>query len=678
VEVAHLRRAPLAVHADPWRAALALRGDEHAFALTGRWAAGGAVLGSEPVRVAHAAEDPFALLDEQPRVAGIDEDAGDGAVGGGWVGFLGYGLGGRLEPVGPQPPRPIELPDFALAFYDHVLRRDAAGRWWFEALWTPARDAALAARRAALEARLRALPDREAARAALGELRLRAPGAAGHVAAVAACRERIAAGDLFQANLCLRLETTWSGEPEALFARAGPVLTPDRAALLRGPWGALVSLSPELFLERRGRTVRTAPIKGTAPLGDAALDASGKDRAENVMIADLMRNHLGRVAAYGAVHVDAPATAADQAGVRHLVSGVRATLRDGAGDGDLVRATFPPGSVTGAPKVAAQGVIAELEATGREAYTGAIGFASPVAGLELGVTIRTFELCGERAWLGAGGGVTWGSDPEAELEECLVKARPLAAAAGTRLATPPPPGARPTTPALPHALALTGAPRPDPALGRYTTILVRHGAAVDLDAHLRRLGAAHLAGDVAAAARALAEGRVRVTLRAGLRPVVDAGPLPPFPPEPVALAPVLLPGGLGDRKWDDRRLLEALTARLHAMPLLVDLDGAVLETDRAAVMLLEGDALVGPPRDGRILDSTSRRLIEALAPGAGLEVRAEPLELTRARAADAIVVASALRGPRRATLDGARGGDVPALRTLKAAWASAVAGSARR
>lgn len=686
MRTARLRRTALhQVAVDPWRAALALSGDERPFVLTGRWAGGGAILGSAPVRVATPGEDPFALLDEQPPVE--RGDAPEHAVGGGWVGRLGFGLARRVEHVPPPPPRPVALPDADLAFYDHVLRLDPEGRWWFEALWTHARDGALAERLETLRRRLGAAAAAPPAAARLGPFALRAPGATGHRAAVAACRERIAAGDLFQASLCLRLDGDWHGSPAALFARAAGALRPDRAALVTGARSAAVSLSPELFLERHGRTVRTAPIKGTAPLEDgdagAALAASAKDRAENVMIADLMRNDLGRVCAYGSVRVDALAEPRVHAGVAHLVSEVRGTLREDATDADLLRATFPPGSVTGAPKVQALRVIDELEATGRETYTGAIGFASPVAGLELSVAIRTFELGGDRAWLGAGGGVTWGSDPEAELEECLVKARPLLAAAGTRLAAD---GTRPaaerprraTAPAPPEALA--HGERPDPAHGVLTTLLVHDGVPVDLEAHLARLRASAAAlGLDAPAGDVLPDGlagtlRARVVLTPGRAAHVETGPVPP--PRPAVLAPVTLPGGLGEHKWADRRLLDALARRHGATPLLVDLDGDVLETGWASVLALERGALVGPPRDGRLLDSTSRRRVEGHARALGLAVREEPLTLERLRAARAILVATALRGPATATLQGGPpSGHVPDVHALQAAWRAALPGS---
>jgi para-aminobenzoate synthetase / 4-amino-4-deoxychorismate lyase len=215
------------------------------------------------------------------------------------------------------------------------------------------------------------------------------------------------------------------------------VFTPAYGACFAAPWGGIASLSPELFLRRRGRVVSTGPIKGTAPRSadPGALRASAKDRAEHVMIVDLMRNDLGRVCEYGSIVAAETPEAQAHPGVWHLVSELRGRLRDVAGDGALLRATFPPGSVTGAPKVQALRVISELEATGREVYTGAIGFASPLAGLELSVAIRTFGARDGRLWLGVGGGIVADSDPLLELEECLVKARQLVAPVGGRIAT---------------------------------------------------------------------------------------------------------------------------------------------------------------------------------------------------------------------------------------------------
>jgi para-aminobenzoate synthetase / 4-amino-4-deoxychorismate lyase len=656
---ARLVRVALAGGPEAAEGALLVRDDEHPFALAGDWAGGGALVGSEPLVVAGPEEDPFALLDRQPEVEA--DSLGDGGaaagevVGGGWFGYLGHALGATLEPVPPSPPRPVPLPRFALAFYDHLLRLDSSGRWWFEAVWSDERDAPLRERLGVLTERVAAgVRERPVQVGAFAPV---APGGAGHVAAVAECRERIAASEIFQANLCLRLEGRWSGEPVDLFARTARTLEPRHAALVAGPWGAVCSLSPELFLRRRSRRVITEPIKGTAPRleGPETLAASQKDRAENVMIVDLMRNDLGRVCEYGSISVAELAEPRPAPGVWHLVSTVAGTLRPEAGDAELLRASFPPGSVTGAPKIQTMRVIAELEATAREVYTGAIGYASPLAGLELNVAIRTLETSGDRIWLGAGGGIVADSDPEAELEECLLKARPVAEAAGGRLASKAP--SRPSAPALRRPpFALTGgASRPDPGSGIFTTMLVRDGAVVDLGAHLERLRSSvrelygrGLQDDLPSRATAAARGHARARLRvvvAGGPPEIELDPLPDVPAaaEPISLAPAVLPGGLGAHKWLDRRLLEELERRLGAVPLLVDLDGDVLEAAHANVWVREGTTLVTPPFDGRLLPGTVRARLLA-EPPPGHTPREEPVTLERAAAADELLLSSSLRG----------------------------------
>ncbi len=434
---ARLVRIPLEGSIEAADLALLLRSDSHPVALAGAWAGGGGLAASEPIAVAEPDEDPFELLDRMPA---LDGDGSPDAVGGGWFGYLGYRLGGRVERVPPSARRPERLPDFALAFYDHLLRVDADGRLWFEALWSSERDRALNERLELLRAR--AAAGARAREVWVGPVEVAPPGAAGHVEAVAEGRERIAAGEIFQANLCLRLEGRWHGDPVDLFARTAGALAPRHAALVAGPWGAVCSMSPELFLRRRGREVVSEPIKGTAPSDPEALAESAKDRAENVMIVDLMRNDLGRVCEYGSVHVPALTEPRRAPGVWHLVSEVAGTLREGVGDADLLRATFPPGSVTGAPKIQTMRVIAELEATGREAYTGAIGYASPAAGLELNVAIRTLEMRGERIWMGAGGGIVADSDPVGELDEALAKARPVIARGGRPAGRARPRGSR--------------------------------------------------------------------------------------------------------------------------------------------------------------------------------------------------------------------------------------------
>jgi para-aminobenzoate synthetase/4-amino-4-deoxychorismate lyase len=522
----------------------------------------------------------------------------------------------------------VPLPPFALAYYDHVLRRDPRGRWWFEALGDPPSDDRLQARLELLRGRMAAAPEPERPYS-LAEFTTR-PGRRGHSAAVEWCRRYIAAGDLYQANLCLRLDAGFEGDALDLFARGAEELEPARAAFVSGPWGAVASLSPELFLRRRGRSVLTAPIKGTSTDRDA-LVASAKDRAENVMIVDLMRNDLGKSCAYGSVEVPQLARAVRGPGVWHLVSEVTGTLAPGVGDAALVRGCFPPGSVTGAPKIKAMEVISELESTGREAYTGAIGFASPVAGLELNVAIRTFEVAQGRAWLGAGGGITWGSDPVAEYHECLTKARPLLAAVGGELAE--------ETEAIRAAdTAPTRRPRPDPARGVFETILAVDGKAVLPDEHLSRLRAsvAELYGvelaPLAIPAPPPGAWRIRVVFTPGTGVTITREPAT-FPTTALLPPVLVLPGGLGAHKWVDRDLVAA------GEPLIVDLSGEVLESGSGNVFIVEGDVLVTPPADGRILPGVTRAELIGSA-----DVLIEAIDLARLSAADEVFVTSSIRG----------------------------------
>jgi para-aminobenzoate synthetase/4-amino-4-deoxychorismate lyase len=388
------------------------------------------------------------------------------------------------------------------------------------------------------------------------------------------------------------------------------------------------------------------PIKGTAPAGE---DVEGeKDAAEHVMIVDLMRNDLGRVCAYGTIEAHPPRIEA-HANVFHMVSSVTGTLRDDATDADLLRATFPPGSVTGAPKVQAQKVISELEPTRREAYTGAIGYASPIAGLELSVAIRTFETRGERIWLGAGGGIVAESDPELELAEALDKARGPLAAIGAGLRRNPLPR-QPRT--LPRAL--DHGPRPDPDRGLLETILAADGRAPQLETHHERLAASarevyglELPDGIverieARAAAAAGPSRVRVVATPGAGGLDVAIALTPVGVRPPAhgVTPFLLPGGLGAHKWADRRLVEALAAAAGPgrEALIVDVDGAVLEATWANVWIAEAGTRSTPPADGRLLAGVGRA--RGLAEAGAHE---EHIDLARLAAADEVFFTSALR-----------------------------------
>ncbi|MEO3809056.1 anthranilate synthase component I family protein [Sphaerisporangium sp. B11E5] len=254
-------------------------------------------------------------------------------------------------------------------------------------------------------------------------------------AGVRRIRELIGEGEVYQANLCRVLTAELTGEADPLvlahrLARGNPA---PYAATIELPGLSVVSASPELYLSRRGGVVESRPIKGT---GETAADLLEKDFAENVMIVDLVRNDLGRVADVGSVTVPELCAVEDHPGLVHLVSTVRARLAAGTGWAELFSATFPPGSITGAPKSSAVRIINELEPEPRGPYCGAVGWVD--AGRRegaLAVGIRTFWIERDLIRFGTGAGITWGSDPGREWRETELKASRLIALASGRAAT---------------------------------------------------------------------------------------------------------------------------------------------------------------------------------------------------------------------------------------------------
>jgi para-aminobenzoate synthetase component I len=244
---------------------------------------------------------------------------------------------------------------------------------------------------------------------------------------VDAIRAAIEAGDVYQVNLTRRLSAPLPPGADVLAlgsALAGGNPAPHAAVVRLPAQGVHVaSASPERFLQRRGRVVESQPIKGTAATADAFL---AKDRAENVMIVDLVRNDLGRVCEWGTVSVPALCAVEAHPGLVHLVSTVRGRLREEVGWPELLAATFPPGSVTGAPKLAAMSIIDRLEPVDRGPYCGAVGWvdADTTTG-DLNVAIRTFWFDEGMLHFGTGGAVTWDSDPQGEWEETALKGRRL-------------------------------------------------------------------------------------------------------------------------------------------------------------------------------------------------------------------------------------------------------------
>jgi para-aminobenzoate synthetase component I len=274
-------------------------------------------------------------------------------------------------------------------------------------------------------------PDVEPAASARGSFRIgeweQTWAADDYAAGVDAVRAAIARGDVYQVNLVQHLSAPCAGDPGALQGLLAP-LRPLHGRPFHGDGWTIVSASPELFLARRGDRLVTMPIKGTRPAGEDVDDA--KDTAEHVMIVDLERNDLSRVCIPGTVRWPELMAQRELAGVTHLVSLVEGQVRPDAGLGEILAALHPGGSITGAPKVSAVDHIARIEPVGRGASMGALGTVWPNGDFELALTIRTFAVAAGRIHLWVGGGIVWDSEPEAEIEESWVKARPLLAAVG--------------------------------------------------------------------------------------------------------------------------------------------------------------------------------------------------------------------------------------------------------
>ncbi|MHB1425079.1 MAG: aminodeoxychorismate synthase component I [Gemmataceae bacterium] len=402
--------------------------------------------------------DPFAVLDEQLKHWHVETVAGLPPFQGGAAGLFGYDLCHHIERL-PRPSRDeFETPDLALGFYDWVVAFDRVQRRaWIVSTGLPEVEPKRRRHRAlqrlcAVQSRLTdsgvtsgAATVREwlcppsltfAARYPLAGI----PGVfsnfdrAGYLAAARRAIEYIHAGDCFQVNLSQRLVHRATVPPLELYGRLRERNPAPFAAYFDLGDFALVSASPERFLRIEEGRVETRPIKGTRPRGSTLeedarqrdeLLHSAKDRAENVMIIDLLRNDLGRVCSYGSVRVPAVCRLESYRTVHHLVSEVVGRLRPGLGPIDLLRAAFPGGSVTGAPKVRAMEIIAELEPTARGPYCGSLGYIGFDGSMDANILIRTFTI--GRGWMQfpVGGGIVADSTPEAEYEETLHKAEGL-------------------------------------------------------------------------------------------------------------------------------------------------------------------------------------------------------------------------------------------------------------
>ncbi len=456
---------------DPFRCFRALGGLRAPFfldsALTdarlGRWS----FMGAEPLailrsrgadlRLCDAAPgrgwpSPFAALKGLMARFPLAREDGDPPFLGGAVGYWGYELRHFVERVPRSCADDVPVPDCCIGFYDTIVALDHGRRraYAVAAPVVPERRGDIAARLARLIALVREPPDdfsppqRRGPKPAFAQYPLMGTDGVhsnftrdGYLAAVRRAKEYIAAGDIYQVNLSHRLSAPVTCSPLELYGRLRTVNPAPFAAYLDCADFAVLSASPERFLRIRGREVETRPIKGTRPRGATPtqdeqlaqqLLASHKDRAENVMIVDLERNDLGRTCAYGSVRVPELCALERYETVFHLVSTVVGRLHRRFTAVDCLRACFPGGSITGAPKVRSIEIIDELEPTCRGVYTGAIGYICFSGDMDTNIVIRTLVVKDGWAHFQVGGGIVADSHPPDEYQETLDKARALISA----------------------------------------------------------------------------------------------------------------------------------------------------------------------------------------------------------------------------------------------------------
>jgi len=365
---------------------------------------------------------------------------------GGAVGYLSYDLCHFIERLPATAIDDLKLPESYFGFYDAIFAFDnLEGKAYIVSTGFPELDEDRRTKRARLrleelKGRLSSplptvpeanLPSAKSSTEAVLKSNFTPKD---YIKAVDMVREYIADGDVFQVNLSQRFETNLPVPPYELYRRLRQINPAPFASYLNFDGVTIISASPERFLRLDGDWVETRPIKGTRPRGknpveDAMLAQellnSVKDCAENVMIVDLERNYLGRVCQYGTVKVTELAILETFPTVFHLTSTVIGKLRPDKNRLDLLKATFPGGSITGAPKVRAMEIIDELEPTRRSVYTGAIGYLGFGRNVDLNIVIRTFIIKGGKAYFQVGGGIIYDSNAEAEYQETLDKAKAL-------------------------------------------------------------------------------------------------------------------------------------------------------------------------------------------------------------------------------------------------------------
>lgn len=346
---------------------------------------------------------------------------------GGWLGFLGYDLVRFLEEIPSIAPL-LEQPDLRLHLMDFVLAFDHKNLTWYSSstplfettnrdqIWNTILELARSNQNSKTTFQTGILEPITKPETYLEQ--------------VEQCLNYIRAGDIFQVNLTHRLETEFFGDPFALYQALMHSNPAPFSAFLSGEDLTVASASPERFLKRTGNQLEARPIKGTLARGATQeedeiqkrkLEQSEKDRAENLMIVDLMRNDLGRIASFGSVKVTELFALEPHGAVWQMVSTITAELKNNFSSSDVLRATFPPGSMTGAPKIRAMQIIEELEPVRRGVYSGVIGYFDLNGDFDLSVVIRSAIIANNKIQIQAGGAIVADSQPQLELEETYAK-----------------------------------------------------------------------------------------------------------------------------------------------------------------------------------------------------------------------------------------------------------------
>ncbi len=381
--------------------------------------------------VTRSEDNPFSVVKRLLSTLRTDRHPSGPPFQGGAIGYFGYEMGGLLERLPGKAVDDLELPDMTIGFYDWVLAFDhVSDKTW------------IVTTQFSREGRAQWVRDRidvghETLRPAIervgGATDLRSNFTLDqYMNAVERVKEYIVAGDIYQANISQRFEATIHADDWSLYRALRSSTSAPFGAYLDLPEVTILSASPEQFLQVEDGIVETRPMKGTRPRGatqvnDARLRRelaqSAKDRAENIMIVDLLRNDLGRVCVPGTIHTPELFSVEQYPNVHQLVSSVTGRLRPEHDVIDLLMACFPGGSVTGAPKIRAMEIIDEIEPVQRSVYCGAIGYIGFDGSMQLSIPIRTMLKKGQQVYFQVGGGIVADSDPEAEYQETLYKAK---------------------------------------------------------------------------------------------------------------------------------------------------------------------------------------------------------------------------------------------------------------